>query len=745
MDSSESKSDDFRSVIDDLTVENKRLRRRLRTYEGLHCSHLREDKLFELRYYGLSAPGKKKLEETLRRFASSLEQSSGEPKPTSPSGSPSKAPHKQPCHVESLWSPSYSRLADSAYDSMFPSGVTNVEKLLDEPQRVRIKHPSNRRDRDLDTRVHTVPDGSFGADQRRRSEKTKKKLVVRKLEQLFTGKEAASKARSQPQQHHKSFQLARTPDGSTKKGSNHRPPLEGVREARILPADAESLADGTSAGRLPATLQPSFHTGCSSARSGKWDINASSDSSPEQRPTRPLDIDPNRAQIPAENIEYIRHLGFSSPSVDANATGEDSEGWVYLNLLMSMAQLHTMNVTPDFVRKAVAEVSGRFELSRDGRKIRWKGGTEGTRMSSDVGSSGDLSNEKSPDNLAGRSGKRRRTGNGLFSGDTRGPERKVVSSPAGLLQHPDVRWTDDRHNTKTRRIFLEQAHARNGFEYKPLFRHAPCSEKDDFSFQTSNSVASLAMPDDSIGVISGAHTPMSQTSVPAHLEPNNGHGPIIFYHGASFCTDFSGDMNYLSEEVTEFGQGVQDPLGSNRITSKPLILGADNVRSSPRYSDASADHLGHSSDGSGCWMAGLQFPTVCSTGSDTACEIAAPFEFEASGIGGVQPCDNFRINVCIRHVTAAREQSDSRALTSSEQYHQLLFNTLCRGASSERPSRAVVEGVIVSAVTTKLPPSSLPPPSYYLSLSTSETDDEDETESVSIDSSANDMQFADGW
>src|SRR5690349_15516782 len=73
----------------------------------------------------------------------------------------------------------------------------------------------------------------------------------------------------------------------------------------------------------------------------------------------------------------------------------DADGWVYLNLLCNLAQLHIINVTPAFIRAAVSEKSTKFQLSPDGQKIRWRGGTHGTRFSSDSGNNS--SKERSSD------------------------------------------------------------------------------------------------------------------------------------------------------------------------------------------------------------------------------------------------------------------------------------------------------------------------------------------------------------
>src|SRR5690349_38070 len=40
-------ADDYRSVIDDLTIENKKLRKRLRKYEASYNPYLDKDRLFE--------------------------------------------------------------------------------------------------------------------------------------------------------------------------------------------------------------------------------------------------------------------------------------------------------------------------------------------------------------------------------------------------------------------------------------------------------------------------------------------------------------------------------------------------------------------------------------------------------------------------------------------------------------------------------------------------------------------------
>lgn len=726
MDSSGSKSDDFRSVIDDLTVENKRLRQRLRKYEELHCSHLQGDKLFEVRCHGLPAHKKRELEETLRIFASRLEQSPGNPKPTSSPRPLSKTPVKKLSHVDSASFTSYCRPADSAYASMFPSGDTNVSRLHDELQCVRFKKLNKR---DFDSSVYAVQEAPLVANPLRKLEKAKKKLVVRKLEGLFTGMGPASKACSQQQLQQEISQSAR-------KAGSDRVLVEGVREARILPADAKSVADGTSDERAPVALQSKNHTSCSSAQFRTVDNCATDASSPEQRPTRPLDIDPNRVQVPIDNIDYIRHLGFPSSTGDPTFNGGVGEGWVYLNLLISMAQLHTINVTPAFVRKAVAEVSDRFELSRDGRKIRWKGGTEGSRMSSDAGSNGDQFNEKSFDGSAGRSPKRRRLGKDRFDSGSPKPERRLASSLKEMSQHPNQQPTDDGQTTKTMRTLLGQVQVHNMIDYTPLFWHANQSEEDERLVQSSNSATLFEKAGDDSSVTSATNASVNQKLEAAPLEPKYGDGLIIFYQGANFCTDLSGDLRSVSEGAAEFGQRTQDPLGSSNVTSRESLDDTDKIRTGKKF-DTSPDSMDRENGCNGLAMADLCIPTVHASGIDTGCDGVVPLELEASGLGGVQPCDNFAIEVRVRHNHSFSAQGGAMARTHPRE-HRLLFNSTCQGITRMTPARVVVRGEIVSSVKTNLSPSSLPPPSYYLSLSTSETDDENDTGSDFNDSSNND-------
>lgn len=77
----------------------------------------------------------------------------------------------------------------------------------------------------------------------------------------------------------------------------------------------------------------------------------------------------------------------SNESYFANLLSHDflSQGYVYLNLAFTMAQLHRFSVTVGFVQRAVRQYSTRLELSDDGGRIRWRGGGSTTATGAGTG------------------------------------------------------------------------------------------------------------------------------------------------------------------------------------------------------------------------------------------------------------------------------------------------------------------------------------------------------------------------
>lgn len=736
MESCETNSKDFRSVIDDLTIQNKKLKKKLRLYERLHCSHLQDDKMFEVRVHGLAAHRKWELEETLRGFATSVEETSPERPTINPTPIESLVAGSAPITrlqkaavgaiptnkslsalgKLSCASTTCSKPVDSAYASM--SGQTGTSQLppqdsanLDSINRASQRHQS------VKSYLHDIPKTIVLKQSMAMSEKSKSKLVVKRLEQIFTGKGAASRRHTQSYQQqevsHSAAQADRLKFGT--QGRERQSVREGVREARIS-EDVHLLVDSLSEAKLAAQQsRPSSNDRRASIRGTQM----SRDSSPGQRPTRPLDLDLHRAQIPEENIHYIRHLGLSSPT--GNTSPDADDGWVYLNLLTSMAQLHTMNVTPEFIRNAVADVSSRFELSSDSTKVRWLGGTESTRQSFDSDDSSDLESIKSTEPL--------------HSANKRGSFPKV-SSDVDAMDHQEPNTalpvplyessTDQGASTKRVPVFLAQANNGADFNYKPLFFHAVPSDQDEDSGLATDSGVSSEVIENATGMQSGINSGsygLRETEVKLRKQ-NIENGLIIFYHKARFCTDLSGDLSGGQFGETAYHRYNEDPIGchleerdySRDGTQDDLVdtmdLDSDSINAAS--SDLDLDDL------KCCISDSLSSPSSA---------ISAPIPLEVYGLGGIQPYDNFIVKVQVRH----RDNKMAMSFTSRKQALQppsRLSHSETNEMRRSHPIQVPVISEIVSTVTTQLKPATLPLPLRFRSpFSSSGSEEEDDEES----------------
>lgn len=779
MEGSENNSEDFRGVIDDLTIQNKKLRKKLKQYEKLHCSHLQEEKLFEVRIHGLGPHAKRELEEILRSFASSIEESPekcffnlGSFKASAPA-----LTNNEPPSCSTSYSKGSKRI-DSAYASM--SGQTGVSQMQsqDHPQQDR-QAQSDSRQQNVKSYLHDIPQTVVPKHSLAMSERAKSRLVVKRLEQIFTGRRAAGRHNQSHQQQEVSrsaaqadrirlesrsrrFQPVRegvrearilsnsvglkvdslskanlaTQQSQQPVESRGRTPLkEGMREARILLGGVESQIDSSSETNPTGQLSRQSTDG---EDSRSRDTRASRGVTPEQRPTRPLDLDIHREQVASDNIEYIRHLGLAAPTETFEFKPDSNDGWVFLNLLTSMAQLHMLNVTPEFIRHAVADLSSKFELSADGTKVRWQGGTDGTKMSSDSDESEDIGNCKSTD-TTGSVSKR------VVLADT--PSRTGLEGfqePNSALPVPTIGMSAASEvGAKRRTVYLEQPKEVDKFQYRPLFFHGAPSEDDDDSAYANNPVSSSETMENATGLNSGS-CGIRESEVKLRKQ-NRENGPIIFYNRARFCTDLSGDSSVAMHDEATYCRYTQEPIGCLRY--------ADAEKLDEKKSDFIPDRDGvtESMD--------LKIDSTITTGSALDLEdlkssisdlsTVSPIPMEVSGLGGIQPEDNFMVKVRVRHPGNKRRDSCTQSPLSSPccQTRRLL-HSLPRGSSNivreakniprSQPARGAIKSEIISIVKTEMPPSSLPPPSYVcLPFSSSESDDgddedEDEVEDPSV-------------
>ncbi|KAI9822571.1 MAG: hypothetical protein M1827_000290 [Pycnora praestabilis] len=761
---------DFRMIIDDLTVKNKKLREILERQERLRSSHSDRNKLFELKVHGLSMPQKRQLEETLVDFVNGL-NGSRNPSCASPSQPNTSVPLRKIVSDEPPSScTSYSRPVDSAYASMSMSGQTSTAKFGpatdSKPKSI---HPTRSREQKVHSYLHDIPQGPLPRCFPAMTENIKKRVVVKRLEQLFTGKAATKTGMepSQPVQQEGVSRSAAWADQMASEASGRKVGTEGMREAHMLPAEATIPLDDLSP-EMPSLKAIDAKQSSGDRSKSDGDVSSRSLSS-NQRPTRPIDLDPHRPQVPAENIEYIRHLGLPSPKIHCDLPDDGDDCWVYLNLLINMAQLHTMNVTTDFVRKAVSDVSAKFELSHDRRWIRWRGGTTGTTLSSISSSNedqGDASSSEEGEDLFRQTGQPcTMSGSNLKNNASKSGLARYLQS-SNNIQVSTNKSSEVGSSVDPPPVFVHRSDPANKFAYQPLFYHHPHSEEeDDLSLDRVGSVTSTKSRRESAGDDTGSQMAMDANPRPSSPRKTGDEGLITFYNKGGFCTDLTGDKSMTQGSMPwpiEFRNPVSDAIGCapERFQKRRKLSADDGVR--PLMHESGLPEGVEFIDGD-CAAELLRLnisPRIPSSGFP---KDAHPVELEASGIGGVIPEDNFIITVWTEHdllgdqVVPRLSRFSMPRSRSSKIMHRIpqssidLFfedgalepgrqiaslGELVRKQFDQREPPDLLpepfQARTLSAHRIKLPPSRLPPASYifFSSFSSASEGDEDAASSV---------------
>jgi hypothetical protein len=678
----DSEIEDLRSVIDDLTIENKRLRQRVECQEWLNHPILQQDKLFEVRIHDLSGQKKRELEELLRKFSSSLNKSVTYPVRSFRHSADTTSAKRQ-C-INSI---SNTQFTDSAYASISHSGPTSValsnHGKPPDLQSAAFNH------RNVRSYLHNIPESLLPKKSPALTEKAKMKLVVKRLEQLFTGRRVEPGEHTFLEQQQEVSHRAAHADTIRLGSVGNQYAVEGAREALIMPQDTDDIIEGLGVNRNRSQSQLQFHQLRDERETTSTEMGSSTDqeNSPGQRPTRPLDLDIHRAQIPTENIEYIRHLGLSSPKINPDRSPKSPDGWVYLNLLISMAQLHTINVTPEFIRKAVMEKSSKFELSSDGRMIRWKGGNRGTQLSSDSSTPVEAESEESP------------KGSGIWpqvGSNIPWVRERGHNSTSTLLSVARSAHNIGSHGLKRKISNLDSSTELPGlaappsndssgkFDYNPLFfnrrrsdydgEYLP-SECDWMNGLSRHRVVGTGLKTESESLVNNRYTPQRR---------NRDDRPIIYYHNSTFCVDLSGDSPDLISELASLGHDDRQILGA-RLQQPEKALGGEKRQ----YPDSDSTTVVVTEDGEPILRI---FEGHCDGPQDLSISPPEPLELEASGVGGVLPRDNFALNVSVKR-TPAMNPLQSHPVRPSKCPRRYRFD-------------------IASVQHISLPPSTLPPPSY---------------------------------
>lgn len=737
-----SSADDYRSVIDDLTVENKRLKEELRRFKQMGPDSLRNDKLFEVKVHGLPSKKKRELEATLRDFTTKLERSSASASTSKKkaSGKSKEGASSASKHASST-SGSNSRPVDSAYASM---GTGTSSSSHPHPERTRAARV--RSNQNIEEYLRDIPEGLWPRPARM-TEYEKKKLVVRRLEHLFTGRmghpgePSLSTDRPEP---------IVEDDEMEDVAAKAAPSKEGVREAMIRKggkshkeghshtgtslshtntqsqsnSNSHSYADQSNSHDNDKDSGSGSGSATRSAQDGKNTSPQEDMEASEQRPTRPRDLDPDRKQVPADNMEYIRHLGIVAPESQSHFSAKDvspdAEGWVYLNLLGNLAQLHILNVTTDFIRSAVSEKSTKFQLSHDGRKIRWRGGDEGTRFTSDSSKSqSDRStDETEASNEHDQSKKRKRQKGSRFN------------------------------------LGVQNSNSSENFHYKPLFVHHQSSSQDGQTSVGDESTSSNGQSEDSN---QGQRSKWDQSGISTGRSQRKRRrdGAIIYYSGAPFCTDLSGDSGDVSPntyDMTSSGvQAMRESPVELHLVHRPFINRSASGSSIP-FKPLSEPNLYTTivdPDGS-------DEDDVIDDDTDDCIEASFPWSdahqearltnLEASGLGAVYPDDHFVVVVSTRRPKNLSWDSDE----SSDSYISPAQDTigvrgivdtiaskLARISTKSPGPRHISVGIeYVTGKVHRLPPVPLPPPTFFFPSGDSGTTDDDGSleEGISVSS-----------
>jgi hypothetical protein len=667
-------SSDFRAVIDDLTVQNKKLKRRLKKYEKLHDAHLKDEKLFEVRVHGLSSTKRRELEDLLRNFAVSA---AGQTNAASASQASNPYDRAVPALKTHKTASSSSNFADSAYASnsasASASGTSNSNSLQ---SRHAYRRSSKARTSNIQTYLHDIPEGLLPQHPAAMTEYSRKKLVVRRLEQIFAGTGASMGDHHHPIQQQEVSQMAAKLDRSALEATGQTAKIEGIREAPIMKEDEDRSAEEASGPEINQgpELEPGQKTGKDFAGL-----------SPQQRPTRPLDLDPHRAQNPRDNFQYIRHLGFSPPEPSTMQAHDEGHGWIYLNFLFNMAQLHTLNVTPEFAKKALIDFSTKFELSEDGRKVRWKGGRTITRSASDTDGS-------SPS-----------TYGNSFDGTS--PQKRSKSShhKAGA-------------KSSKRRMLEKQD---NKFAYTPLFFHRTSEEDSDLSSDEDETESQFLAPpggDSSAMTSSGIRT-VSLKQKKKTID----NGPMIFYNNAKFCTDLSGEpkteaaMMYnpiLYHTTTEHALGIPRPLEASTTGILESRGPLDEAKDLPEAMCLDDNPIPKALE--------LNFPVTTPLSDTIGASGPArnPIDLAASGIGGIYPSDNFSLNV-------KTERKRNHAIMAQSEQRKPYSACIAGLFKESKQKLALFQDQVVGTFHQELPPSELPPASCFMDI---DEYDDDESE-----------------
>ena len=658
---SENDPNTFRDIIDDLTVQNKSLKRQLKRYEKIQSIGKEHDGLFEVRIHSLPPDKKHELEVILQNFTATIHSSQHTLGSMLPTG------RRQSLHQISntgskLSSPSApsGQALDSANASVSATGVAvpTISNSSTRPDDVLHKQ----------TRDATFR-GTFSTPQPPNDamipDRKKQEFIVQKLEQLFDNDL-------------RDFEVLNEADKSSK-NVQYRPlvapntPVVTKASARPLDESVSIRRENThsaAGGLLGQRLQP-----------GNFFSERNEAIQYQQRHS-------------PDEVPHLQH--HRGPSPIAEPGPQATLECVYLNLLANMAQLHTLNVTPEFVRKAIHDSSSKLVLSDDGCKVRRRG------YSRESGPSPDESCNSAATPLP-------------FSAIPSSVKKVEQDRRSPLTTRKDSRV----HENST--SYLENTGSPGRYQ-SSMLKNAPVSSlhyKPMFAPRKRRSSQSHDTKDDRS--VDSDTTSSCMASGFAQTKTDNQSGPMIFLDRDPFFLDLSRDLPDCDRpDRAPYGRLVEEPLGGHDGTTE--IYRESERRSSSVLPEATGEALHNGSS----VHESIPFPSLTIYDDDrpvppsNSTTKAGHKELEASGLGGIQLDDNFAIEVKTEQPTSSQPllpYKDGRpSQTTSRLPNRVISSTHHVPAAHHRQ--------LISATTTHLPPSPLPPPSYvYPAFSSSSSSD----------------------
>ncbi|GAA5990639.1 hypothetical protein JCM10908_003165 [Rhodotorula pacifica] len=377
----------FRDIVDELTLQNQRLKQRLKRFESARVpTNLRNERLFEIRFFdGLPKQRRREIESFLTDYVQTF-SSSGDHGSSSSSRINITGGSSTHEHTEST---------SSIGATLRSLRSSEKETLVKEAMAAALQGASLSADQTAS--ASGSGSGSGSAPDRKMREHRKDSLVA--MEPLGSVPSPTAALPDPPPLLRRPTDIfpperdvlaapsfsGPEPRSLTGTGSGMRisdPTSKKRRRAPPVAPSAPPSPERTS--RLRHTA--SFDGSITSESAGTPDperleglivemlerlfyeclpVEGAEEAPPA--PANPLHSDPQ--PLPAQsstNTQYLRTMLFSEET-------QKSGGFFYLNLLATMAGLHRLNVSVGTVRHALRTKSHLIEVSAEGNKIRWKG------------------------------------------------------------------------------------------------------------------------------------------------------------------------------------------------------------------------------------------------------------------------------------------------------------------------------------------------------------------------------------